>query len=221
MIDAGTIREKLDALAASDRSLRRFGAAAHRYSLHPPSASSHPLPADLAEFVANVGRGGAGPGYGFLGIDKVTEKGLIVAHLGCGYAAVVADSGEVWIDAAAIGVSKPIAASFTAWYLDWIDHMTRNTLPEAHVPADVCTLPNALSGFLGVREQELGLETGTLAGAALREALGELAPHSIEIGAEASVIYPDGTRVDPCMACVRLIESLGPDGLRPDVVRPA
>lgn len=218
---ADTIREALAALAESDRSLKRFGAAHHRYQLVPPDASSHPMPADLAAFVATVGRAGAGPGYGFLGVDKVTEKGLVVAHLGCGYAAVVAlDSGEVWIDAAAIGVAKPIAPSFTAWYLDWIDHLAHNTLPEAHVPPGACPLPSALSGFLGIREQQLGLEAGTLAGPALREALTELGPHSIEIAAEASLIYTNGTRVDPCIACARLIENLAADGLRPDVIRP-
>lgn len=227
---ADTVREALRALADSDRSLKRFGAAAHRYELEPPAGLStgHDLPKDLLEFVLTIGSAGAGPGYGFLGIDDVVEaatpwrKGVIAAHLGCGYTAIVAmPSGEVWIDARAVGVAKPIAPSFTAWYLDWIDRLAHNTLPEAHVPAGACPLPNALSGFLGIRERQLGLDEGSLAGPALRDALGELGPHSIEIAAESSALFRNGTRVDPCVACARLIENLGADGLRPDVVRSA
>ncbi|HEX4422377.1 MAG TPA: SMI1/KNR4 family protein, partial [Kofleriaceae bacterium] len=51
-------------------------------------------------------------------------RGLPVSHLGCGYAAIVAldgaARGEVWIDARTLGVSAPIAPSFTAFMLDWI-----------------------------------------------------------------------------------------------------
>jgi hypothetical protein len=72
-----------------------------------------------------------------------------------------------------------------------------------------------------MREQRLGIEPGTLAGAPLKDALGELGPHSIEIAAESSVLYPNGTRVDPCVACARLVENLAADGLRPDVVKPS
>nr|MBA2544924.1 hypothetical protein [Deltaproteobacteria bacterium] len=172
----------------------------------------------------------AGPGYGFRGVhpsvraDASWRTGIAVAHLGCGYAAVVsidpATFGQVWIDARAVGLVKPIAPNFTAWYLEWIDRLARNVLPEAHVPPGACPLPNALGGYLGVREQQLGIEAGTLAGAQLREALEDLGAHSIEIAAESSVLYANGTRVDPCIACARLVESLGVDGLGPDVVAP-
>jgi len=221
---AATVRATLAALAATDRSLKRFGAAHHRYELAAPVASSLALPADLAEFLATIGASGAGPGYGFA-IDRLVQadapwrSGVAVAHLGCGYAAVVAASGEVWFDARVIGVVLPIAPSFSAWYLQWLERLAHSQLPE-HVPAGVCPLPNALSGFLGLREQQLGLASGTLGGAALHEALGELGPHSIEIAAESSVLYRDGRRVDPCLACARLIENLAADGLRADVVRP-
>ncbi len=224
---ADTVREALRALAESDRSLKRFGAAAHRYELAPPVSPGHDLPADLMTFVRDIGSAGAGPGYGFLGIDQIVEaaapwrKGVVVAHLGCGYAAIVAmPSGEVWIDARAIGVTRPIAQTFTAWYLAWIDRLAHNTLPEAQVAPGACPLPNALSGFLGIREQQLGLAAGTLAGPALRDALGDLGPHSIEIAAESSALFPNGTRVDPCVACACLVENLATDGLRADVVRP-
>jgi hypothetical protein len=59
-----------------------------------------------------------------------------------------------------------------------------------------------------------------LAGAALRDALSRLGPGAIEIAAEASPWFDDGDRVDPCIACARLIENLAGDGLRRDVVAP-
>lgn len=238
---ADTIREALAALAAGDRSCKRFGAAAHRYALAPPIAPGNvsialppaaidalAVPPDLEAFVTTVGGSGAGPGYGFLGLEHgvVTAAapwriGVAVAHLGCGYAAVVSlADGRVWIDARAVGVARPIAPTFTAWYLDWIDRLAHNLLPEAHVPQGICALPNALGGFLATHEARLGIEAGTLNGPALRDALGELGPHSIEIAAESSVLFATGTRVDPCVACARLVENLAADGLGADVIRP-
>jgi hypothetical protein len=241
---ADDVHEALRELAASDRSLKRFGVAGHRYQLAPALGDDVAVfefeprheyeeddarvrvPRELHEFAARVGGSGAGPGYGFLGVHRVVRAqpwrlGIAVAHLGCGYAAVVAvDDGQVWIDARSIGIAKPIAPTFTAWYLDWLARLASNVLPEAHVPPDACPLPNALSGFLGVREHQLGLAAGTLSGSALREALADLGTHSIEIAAESSVLFAAGTRVDPCIACARLVETLGADGLRPDVVCP-
>ena len=238
------IRAALAALAAADPDLKRFGAAHHRYQLAPPGhRSPHDLPADLVELVTTIGASGAGPGYGFLGVDRgVVEaarpwkKGVVVAHLGCGYAAIVALDGQVWIDAPAIGVVEPIAPSFTAWYRAWLASTsgsgTGSTPPTAGdrsasgakrqiVPPNVCPLPNAISGFLAIHEQRLGIDAGTLSGPALREALAELGPHAIEIAATHSLLFANGTRVDPCETCAALIEKLGEDGLRPDVVRPA
>ena len=139
-----TAREAVAALAASDPGHRRFGAAQHRYALRPPlaepalaaieAALGAPLPDDLRGFAAEASAGGAGPGYGIVALDRAAAyavaapadapwtRGLPVAHLGCGYAAVVAldgsARGEVWIDARAIGVLAPTHASFTALYLD-------------------------------------------------------------------------------------------------------
>ncbi|MBA2541758.1 MAG: SMI1/KNR4 family protein, partial [Deltaproteobacteria bacterium] len=62
---ADTIREALRALAASDRSRKRFGAARHRYELA-PCVNDLPaeLPPDLQDFATRIGSAGAGPGYG-------------------------------------------------------------------------------------------------------------------------------------------------------------
>jgi len=158
----------------------------------------------------------------FLGIVGA-QHALAVAHLGCAYAAVVPldgeARGEVWIDARAIGRIAPMHPSFTAFYLDWIDRLARAAWPESFVPAGACALPAALGGYFDVCEQRLGLARGALAGDALRDALAALGPGAIAIAADgAPALFDDGDRVDPCIACARLLESLTADGLRRDVI---
>jgi hypothetical protein len=242
-----TAREAVRELAAADPALRRFGAAGHRYELLPPLSAAAlaaveaqlgaALPDDLQAFATELGAGGAGPGYGVVPLDRAAgyvvaaprgatwTAGLPLAHLGCGYAAVVAldgaARGEVWIDARAIGVVRSVYPSATALYLEWIDRLAHARWPDSHVPPGACALAAALSGYLARCEAEAGVIAGTLAGEALREALSRLGPGAIEIAAESAVAwFDDGDRVDPCIACARLIENLAADGLRGDVVAP-
>lgn len=248
------MREALAALAAGDRGLVRFGSAHHRYDLAPPLTTAQlteveidlaaTLPDDLRRFAAEVGSGGAGPGYGWIPLPRAARhviaapakvgarpwdptpwtRAVPIAHLGCGYAAVVAldghARGEVWIDARAIEVLAPIHATFTAAYVGWIDRLARGTLPDGHVAAGACAFASALSGYLGVMERRLGIPETTLAGEQLREVLGQLGPGAIEIAAEAPTLFAPGDRVDPCIVCAHLIETLAGDGLRRDVVAP-
>jgi hypothetical protein len=242
-----TVREAVGALAAADPGLRRFGAPHHRYQLCPPLAAAElaelerqlgaALPDEVRDFATEVGAGGAGPGYGIVPLDRAAAyaiaapanapwaRGLPLAHLGCGYAALaVLDGrarGEIWIDARAIGVLRPIQPSFTAFYLDWIDRLAHARWPEAHVPPGVCALAAALSGYLAHCEAERGWAAGTLAGDALRDALSRLDPGAIEIAAESPVAWFErDDRVDPCIACARLLDNLAADGLGRDVVVP-
>ena len=206
-----TLHEAIAALAASDRSLKRFGARVHRYVLQPPAAPRVQLPDDLRELHATFASGGAGPYYGWqIGTSYRLgdHDALPIGHMGCGYAAVIVD-GAVWIDASAIGVVKPIHPSFTVYYLDWIDRLANGVLPDAFVPPGACALANALGGFLGVHEQRLGLAPGTISGEALADALAQLGPAAIEIAAQRSPLYADGARVDPCIACAKLLANLG------------
>jgi hypothetical protein len=242
-----TLREAVAALAAGDPGHRRFGAAHHRYALAPPLAAGDlaaieaglgaALPGDLRGFAVELTAGGAGPGYGLVPIDRAAacaidgppglpwRRGLPLAHLGCGYAAIaVLDGdarGEVWIDARAIGIVRPIHGSFTAFYLDWIDRLAHARWPDAHVPPGRCALAGALSSYLARCEAQAGDAPGTLAGEALRAALGQLGPAAIAVAAESSVAWFDETdRVDPCIACARLVDQLAADGLARDAIAP-
>ena len=223
------LERAIAAARAADPKLARFGAARHRYALAPPIADPAilaRLPDDARAYAARFG-GGAGPYYGVLPLDRVAPLAgpdghdwLPIAHLGCGYAAMLVLAGpargQVWIDAHAIGVVAPIRASFTAYVVDWIDRLAHARWPDAFVPPGRCALASALTGYLGYHEQQLGLEPGALAGDALAEVLARLGPGAVEVvGGEP--LFGDGEPVDPCASCLRLVENLG---LSPTIVKP-
>lgn len=232
------LREILAALAASDPQHRRFGAIRHGYELLPPIDLDDPLPDDYLEYVTRFSAGGVGPYYGLIPVDRAREhlvdappgvtawtRALPLSHLGCGYAALLpldgAARGQVWIDARAIGTVAPIRPSFTAFVLDWIDRLAHAQWLDGFVPVGACALTAAITGYLGVCEQRLGIAAGSIAGEPLREALSALPRHAIAIAAEdGSPLFPPGAPVDPCVNCARSIEGLGRDGLAPDVVAP-
>ncbi len=220
-----TLRETLAALAAADPTLQRFGAAHHRYALAPVLAAeaAHELPGELRSYATRIAGGGVGPYYGLLPLARVApiaaapgvrafRHALPIAHLGCGYAAVIPLDGEprgqVWIDARGLGVVAPMYASFTAYVLDWIDRLAHARWAESFVPAGRCALAAALAGYFGVHEQRLGLPPGGLSGDALAEALAALGPGSIQIANEGPLFGPDEP-VDPCVSCARLLDHLG------------
>src|SRR5450432_2868117 len=147
-----TLRKSVLALAAADPSFKRFGAAHHRYELREPITRGD-LPVELRAYAATVAGGGAGPYYGLLPLDRISpiaapagvtawQHALPLAHLGCGYAAVMPPDGSVWIDARAIGLVAPMYASFNAYMIDWIDRVAEARWPEGFVPAGRCALAN-------------------------------------------------------------------------------
>lgn len=232
------LREILAALAASDPQFKRFGAAQHHYQLLPPVDVDEALPDDYLDYVTRFSAGGVGPYYGLIPVDRALKhvvsapagvtgwtRALPLAHLGCGYAALLAidgpASGQVWLDARAIGKVCVIRPSFTAFLLDWLDRLAHAQWLDGFVPVGACALTAAITGYLGVCEQRLGIPAGSIAGDQLREALAELPRHAIAIAAEdGSPLFTPGDPVDPCINCARSIEGLARDGLVPDVVAP-
>jgi hypothetical protein len=214
-------------LAALDPGLKRFGAAHHRYALA-PTIDRPDLPDELRAYAATVAGGGAGPYYGILPLARVQPiaapagehgwtRALPIAHLGCGYTAVMPlDDAGIWIVAPPLGIVERMYSMLTAYFVDWIDRLAHARWPEAFVPPGQCALATALSGYLGVHEQRLGVPAGSLAGADLRAALDDLGPGAIAIAGSPPLFEP-GEPVDPCVSCARLVENLG---LRPDVVTP-
>lgn len=195
-----TLRESLIAIARTDPRWKRFGANRHRYELRPPITRDD-LPDQLRAYARDVGGGGVGPYYGLLPLDRIEriraprgvtawEHALPLAHMGCGYAAVLVPNGEVWIDARAVGLVAPIYGSFDAYMIDWIDRLSRNDWPEGFVPPGRCALAQALSAYLE-----------------LDRPLSDLGPGAIQIANEGPLFEAD-VPVDPCVTCARLLDQL-------------
>ncbi len=208
------------------------------------------LPEDYREYVTSLSVGGVGPYYGLVPIDRNTTialptvrsrtvpsvligtrpgeapvRALPISHLGCGYAALLLldgpSRGHVEIDARALDIVTPIFPSFTAFMLDWIDRLANNRWLDGFVPPGECAITSALTGYLGVVEQQLGIERGTLDGDALRDALAQLGPGAIDVRADRLLaLFDEGDRLDPCATCARVLQGLQENGLRPDVVKP-
>jgi len=121
-----SLRDVLTALAASDSSFKRFGAAQHRYAVLPPIADVElALPDDYRDYITGVSAGGVGPYYGLIPAQRAAAfvqpapsgvvdwtRALPLSHLACGYFAVTpidcpAD-GQSWLDYRQIGITNPI-----------------------------------------------------------------------------------------------------------------
>lgn len=199
------------------------------------------LPDDYRDFVLELGDGGAGPYHGLWPLDDPRQlaalpgvcllgeasppagepwRGAVaLGHLGCGHVVYLVVSGprrgQVWLDAATVGVVAQIAPHFIAYYAAWLRALQDGQWPLTHVPPGACALAQGISGYLAVTERRLGLADGELAGDALREALRALGPGSIVVESEGSrtAMLPERTVVAPCLACEQLLLGLAEQGL--------
>ncbi|MEU0673649.1 SMI1/KNR4 family protein [Streptomyces sp. NPDC006172] len=81
--DGAAVRARVAALAQEDPERERFGSSHHGYLLRPPLAEDTirlfeqqqgaRLPASYRDFLKDVADGGAGPGYGLLGLTEEVD----------------------------------------------------------------------------------------------------------------------------------------------------
>ncbi len=148
---------------------------------------------------------------------------LPVAELGCGYTALLVlngpATGQIWLDARAVGVLAPIAHDFAAFILDWLDRESRAALLLGYVPADVCALPNALAGYLAMWEQQHSVSPGDMSPGQVREAFAALGTGAIVLAAQhPTPLRAQNAAVNPCLVCAQLVARLGDSGLASTVV---
>lgn len=185
------------------------------------------LPEDYRRFLLEVAAAGAGPGYGLLSplgeaqrelaggrfswTDGKASQGppagvLALAHAGCGVMWVLVlegrHRGEVWLDAASSDKkARRVAASFNAWYRDWLGSAISNDVPWCPWDARCCSTPAALSNFLDALEQEGPIPEAPLAG--------RLGPGALSLKGGGSAYFQPGAPLNPCHACVTLVRELG------------
>ena len=205
------------------------------------------LPDDYRLHLTRVAAAGAGPHHGLLPIDHPRQHALLagpsglpatapaqplrvspwrgcvaLGHVGCGaWTLLVVDGparGTVWLDARGAGLGvRPLADSFAAYSLGWLQQAAAGRVPRPMLPPNVCALPSALDGYLRAVATAQGVPE--LAGAALHAALADLPVGGVALAATGDdPIAPRGTPLDACLTCAVLVESLGADGLRPDVI---
>ncbi len=172
------------------------------------------LPDGNDEVAANAAQAG--------GVDP-WPGALPVAELGCGYTALLVlngpATGQIWLDARAVGLLAPIAKDFAAFVRDWLDRESRSTLLLGYVPADVCALPNALAGYLAMWEQRHNVTPGEMSTGQVREALAALGAGAIALAAQQQTpLHDQHAPVNPCVVCAQLVERLADSGLASTVV---
>ena len=196
-----------------------------------------PLPADYRDFLASVAGSGAGPGYGLLSplaevqlafaagqfdwIDGEAPRGtaagaVCLAHAGCGVMWLLVVTGrhrgEVWVDArSADGKGHRCAASFAAWYRDWLTSAVRGASPWIQWDAGRCATAGVISKMMQA------LERDGVVGHAMRTELAKLDRGAISVMSAGGSYFAPKTPLNPCEGCVDLVASIT---ARPGVFQP-
>ena len=78
-----------------------------------------------------------------------------------------------------------------------------------------CAFSAALSSYLAAVEERAGIASGTLEGAALRAALGDIGDGGIATTTSGDdPFFAAGDPIDLCPRCAQLVENLLPGGMR-------
>ncbi|XXX81086.1 tetratricopeptide repeat protein [Sorangium sp. So ce134] len=158
--------------------------------------------------------------------DEAVRGTIALAHMGCGYFSVLVvrgpRAGSVWADLRAAGSGLlPTHDSFTAWYRDWIEALSKGAPAKLPIDAPRCAAPAAISDYLMAWERERELPPGTAGEARVRQALREIPDGGIAIQADASRYFDAGDPVSPCPSCQHMFDHFfQKDMLRPAQLRP-
>ena len=146
------IRAKLKVAWAGDPECGKHGAKKHHYKmgsrfnpmkLHSMQLEFGRLPAGFRLFLAEVGSGPAGPGYGLYPLDRLSTDtlhaphyteldgvpALSISHVGCGAESMLAMAGTytgcVYNSDRLFGTHSPLpsAPRFLDWYETWLDYV--------------------------------------------------------------------------------------------------
>lgn len=191
-------------------------------------AAVGPLPSDYRHFITEIGSAGAGPGYGLLSpigsrqlalaagelswhegpVPTDGPRGVLaLAHAGCAIMWFLVlrgpSAGEVWCDArASSGGVRRAAASFSAWYRDWLVSAVDDRSPWTSWDGRACATADVLSRALESEGQAThGTERPSLAGTVNAGGL------SIASGGDRC--FAAGAALDPCEVCVAVAAGLG------------
>ena len=201
-----------------------------RETLREIEAQLGALPSDYRDFLAVVGSSGAGPGYGLItpinDAHSTIARGMFpwadgeeprepargvlpLAHAGCGVMWILVlagpHRGEVWVDArSSDGKGRRVAASFSAWYRDWLSWAVRDAVPWLQWNAACCATANVFSQLLGQLERDCVPRDSIPAELAKR-----LKPGSVALASGGSEYFMAKTPLNPCHGCVRLAGRFG------------
>jgi hypothetical protein len=193
------------------------------------------LPPAYRELVTRLWASGPGPGYGLLpphaqehlavargpftatsawrpppgeDADGPVRGTLPLAHLGCGYVAMLVVEGpaygQVWADLRGAGEGiVPWYPSVVEFLFDWLDTAVTGRLPAMPLRAGLCAFPNAISNYLRGLEEKKGKVDA-------RAELSALPDGAIQTRSDGTDrLFNANDAIDLCPLCEGLRQNLG------------
>jgi hypothetical protein len=139
------LKHKLIQLANLDTDCEIFGSELHQYKIHPCLSSvqiqlfeqkyNTLLPNDYRNFLLEIGNGGAGPGYGLIGIGSESEFIEVIQPKDSNFFAKSFPLKSSWNDLDVMVKSKGSITVSIDEYLD--DKFIQGTVPIAHYSSGI------------------------------------------------------------------------------------